>query len=149
MSILNGCQIEWIKMSKKDRPLGVAIIAILIMISGVLWMLTGIIFLGGVAGIAEQIIDILGPQAAGLAGIIGFIFLILGIVVFLLGYGLWKLNIIAYILVLVSLGLNVLGLLLSFDYLLALLLNGYISALLNPLITILLFIYFVKVRDHF
>jgi hypothetical protein len=136
-------------MSKKDRPLGVAIIAILIMISGVLWILTGIIFLGGVAGIAEQIIDILGPQAAGLAEILGFVFLILGIIIFLLGLGLWKLNIIAYILILISLGLNVLGLLLSFDYLFALLLNGYITALVNPLITILLFIYFVKVRDHF
>ena len=136
-------------MSKKDRPLGVAIIAILVMISGVLWMLTGIIFLGGVAGIAEQIVDILGPQAAGLAEILGFVFLILGVLVFLLGLGLWKLNIIAYILVLISLGLNVLGLLLSLDYLVALLLNGYISALINPVITILLFVYFIKVREHF
>lgn len=136
-------------MSKKDRPLGVAIIAILIMISGILWILTGVIFLGGVAGIADQIIDILGPQAAGLAEILGFVFLILGVLVFLLGLGLWKLNIIAYILVLISLGLNVLGLILSLDYLLALLLNGYISALVNPVITILLFIYFIKVREHF
>lgn len=136
-------------MSKKDRPLGVAIIAILIMISGVLWILTGIIFLGGVTGIVEQVLDILGPQAAGLAEILGFVFLILGLIVFLIGLGLWKLNIIAYILVLVSLGLNVLGLILSLDYLIAILLNGYISALINPIITILLFIYFIKVRDHF
>jgi hypothetical protein len=136
-------------MSKKDRPLGVAIIAILIMISGVLWIMTGIIFLGGVAGIAEQIIDILGPQAAGLTDILGFVFVILGIIVFLLGLGLWKLNIIAYIVILISLGLNVLGLLLNLNYLLTLLLKGYITALINPLITILLFIYFIKVRDHF
>jgi len=136
-------------MSKKDRPLGVAIIAILIMLSGVLWILTGIIFLGGVTEIVEQVTDILGPQAAGLVEILGFVFLILGVLVFLLGLGLWKLNIIAYILVLISLGLNVLGLLLSLDYLLALLLNGYISALINPVITILLFIYFIKVREHF
>ncbi|MFX1515350.1 MAG: hypothetical protein ACFFC6_03515 [Promethearchaeota archaeon] len=136
-------------MSKKDRPLGVSIIAMLIMISGVLWILTGIIFLGGVTGIVEQVVDILGPQAAGLADILGFIFLILGVLVFLLGLGLWKLNILAYILILISLGLNVLGLLLSLDYLLALLMNGYISALINPVITILLFIYFIKVRDHF
>ena len=119
------------------------------MISGVLWILTGIIFLGGVTGIVEQVLDILGPQAAGLAEILGFVFLILGLIVFLIGLGLWKLNIIAYILVLVSLGLNVLGLILSLDYLIAILLNGYISALINPIITILLFIYFIKVRDHF
>ncbi|MFW9904474.1 MAG: hypothetical protein ACFFFH_09090 [Candidatus Thorarchaeota archaeon] len=136
-------------MSKKDRPLGVAIIAILLIISGVIWIFTGIIFLGGVAGIAEQIVDILGPQAAGLEEILGFIFLILGLFVFLLGLGLWKLNIIAYILVLISLSLNVLGLLINFNYLLTLLLNGYISALINPLVTILMFIYFIKVRDHF
>ncbi len=136
-------------MGKNDRPLGIAIIAILIMFSGAIWILAGIMILGGVAGLAELIEDLLGPGAAGLVGTLGFIILIFGLLVFLEGLGLWKLNIIAYIVVLISLGLNVLGLLLSFEYLLTLLLNGYISALINPIITILLFIYLIQVRDRF
>lgn len=140
---------EMSEMARKDRPLGVAIIAILLMISGILWILTGIIILGGVAGIAEQIEDFLGPGASGLIGTLGFIFVVVGILIFLEGIGLWKLNIIAYIVALISLGLNVFGIILSIEYLLTLLLNGYITALINPLITILLFIYFIKVRERF
>ncbi|MFX1285716.1 MAG: hypothetical protein ACFFB5_18895 [Promethearchaeota archaeon] len=136
-------------MGKNERPVGIAIIAILIMISGVLWILTGIMILGGVAGLAAEIENILGPGAAGLFGTLGFIFLFLGFLIFLEGLGLWKLNIIAYIIALISLGLNVLGILLNYKYLLALIINDLLIALINPILTILIFIYFIKVRDHF
>ncbi len=93
-------------MVKNERPVGIAIIAVLIMISGVLWILAGDMILRGIAGLAAEIENILGLGAARLFGTIGFIILLL---VFLEGLGLWKLNIIA----LVSLGLNVFGILLN------------------------------------
>ncbi|MFX0208154.1 MAG: hypothetical protein ACFFDT_19370, partial [Candidatus Hodarchaeota archaeon] len=84
-----------------------------------------------------------------LFGTLGFIILLLGLLIFLEGLGLWKLNIIGYIIALISLGLNVLGILLNYKYLLTLIINDLLIALLNPILTILLFIYFIKVRDHF
>ncbi|MFX0013262.1 MAG: hypothetical protein ACFFB2_02655 [Promethearchaeota archaeon] len=136
-------------MVHKDRPLGVTILAIIYMVLGVIVIFTGIMILGGVAGLAAEIESILGPGASGFVGSLGFIILIAGLLVFLIGIGLWKLNIIAYIVVLISLGMNVLVIILSYADYLTLLLNGAIYALINPIITILIFVYLVKVRDSF
>lgn len=136
-------------MSRKDRPLGITLISILIMLLGALWMLTGVILLLGTADFAAQIEDILGSGVAALVGALGIAFLILGLLVFLEGLGLWKLNIIAYLICLVILGLDVLGIILNYKVFLALIISDFFFALINPLITILLFIYFIKVRDHF
>lgn len=136
-------------MSRKDRPIGITIISILIMISGALWILAGVMILADVAGFAEQIEDILGSGAAAIVGALGIIMLFIGFLIFLEGLGLWKLNIIAYIIALISLGLNVLGILLNYKYFLTLIINDLIVALINPIITILIFIYFIKVRNHF
>lgn len=136
-------------MSRKDRPIGITIISILIMISGALWILAGVMILADVAGFAEQIEDILGSGAAAVVGALGIIMLFIGFLIFLEGLGLWKLNIIAYIIALISLGLNVLGILLNYKYFLTLIINDLIVALINPIITILIFIYFIKVRNHF
>lgn len=136
-------------MSRKDRPIGITIISILIMISGALWILAGVMILADVAGFTEQIEDILGSGAAAIVGALGIIMLFIGFLIFLEGLGLWKLNIIAYIIALISLGLNVLGILLNYKYFLTLIINDLIVALINPIITILIFIYFIKVRNHF
>ena len=119
------------------------------MLLGALWMLTGVILLLGTADFAAQIEDILGSGVAALVGALGIAFLILGLLVFLEGLGLWKLNIIAYLICLVILGLDVLGIILNYKVFLALIISDFFFALINPLITILLFIYFIKVRDHF
>ncbi|MHA2244323.1 MAG: hypothetical protein ACXADY_05100 [Candidatus Hodarchaeales archaeon] len=120
-------------MGKKDRPLGITIISILIMISGLLWIIAGT---GWVL-------------AAVISGELAIIILFTGLLIFLEGLGLWKLNIIAYIIAIISLGLNVLGILLSYKYFLSLIISDLLFALINPIITILLFIYFIKVRSHF
>lgn len=124
-------------MGRNDRPIGITIISILMMISGVLLILAGTSW----------------ALAAVISGELTIIVLFTGLLIFLEGLGLWKLNIIAYIIALISLGLNVLGILLSYQFFLTLMMNlnvfDLLFALINPIITILLFIYFIKVRDHF
>ena len=124
-------------MGRNDRPIGITIISILIMISGVLLILAGTSW----------------ALAAVISGELTIIILLTGLFIFLEGLGLWKLNIIAYIIALISLGLNVLGILLNYQFFLTLMMNlnvfDLLFALINPIITILLFIYFIKVRSHF
>lgn len=124
-------------MGRNDRPIGITLISILIMISGVLLILAGTSW----------------ALAAVISGELTIIVLFTGLLIFLEGLGLWKLNIIAYIIALISLGLNVLGILLSYQFFLTLMMNlnvfALLFALVNPIITILLFIYFIKVRSHF
>jgi hypothetical protein len=136
-------------MSKKDRPLGITIISILVMFIGTGWMLGGIFILLGSTELAELIEDTLGSGVAALAGVLGIVILITGLLVFLEGLGLWKLNFIAYLIYLVLLGINVLGIIMNYKYYLALIISDLFFALLNPFITILLFIYFIQIRDHF
>ena len=124
-------------MGRNDRPIGITIISILIMISGVLLILAGTSW----------------ALAAVISGELTIIILLTGLFIFLEGLGLWKLNIIAYIIALISLGLNVLGILLNYQFFLTLMMNlnvfDLLFALINLIITILLFIYFIKVRSHF
>ena len=120
-------------MGRNDRPIGITLISILIMISGVLLILAGTSW----------------ALAAVISGELTIIVLFTGLLIFLEGLGLWKLNIIAYIIALISLGLNVLGILLSYKYFLSLIISDLLFALINPIITILIFIYFIKVRSRF
>ena len=127
-------------MGRNDRPLGITIISILMMISGILLILSGSAFALGYYLPNARIIFLIG-------------FLSIGFPIFLEGLGLWKLNILAYIIALILLGLNALGILLSYQFFLTLMMSLdvflFLFALIFPIMDILLFIYFIKVRSHF
>ncbi len=81
-------------MSRVDRPLGVAVIAVLMVIAAILMLLAGLALIGvGVIGILplELITDI--PGMGFLAGVLltglGFIVIIFGLVGIFAGWGLW------------------------------------------------------------
>ena len=112
------------------RPLGVAILAILVILVGVFLLLAGILALLG-AGLA-----FLG--GFGFFGLVGFVaallFLIFGLIFVGVGLGLWHLRSWAWWLAIIVLILEILGSL------------GSPITLILPL---LIFIYLVLVRHHF
>ena len=131
-------------MVKKSRGIIVSIYAIFQMLVGLLFILSGLFLLviGGVI-----IADIVNntPELAPLATFITLIWaviLIAGLIVFLIGYGLWKLNFIAWLITTILLGLSTLSYLLNYETLLQ-------GSILTPIIQFLLLIYFVKVSDKF
>ena len=86
---------------KKERPAGVTILAVLQFLSGIVYLGMGAMFLtgGGYGGYIPGLTEVLA--------IIGGIFIVLGLVCFLIGWGLWTLKgwarIIAIILAILSL----------------------------------------------
>jgi hypothetical protein len=118
----------------RSRPLGVAILAVLVGIFAVLVILGGIFILAGAAALA-----ILGnsfsfgglPAVAG-----GAIVLIVGIIILACALGLWHLRLWALVLALIVTFLEVVSYALSHAYL----------SLIIPLI---IFIYLLAVHRHF
>ncbi|MFX1506723.1 MAG: hypothetical protein ACFFDC_11525 [Promethearchaeota archaeon] len=115
---------------KKERPLGVALIAIFFMILGVNGFLSSI----------EILLVWRFPPSWAL---ISFIF---GLIFFLEGYGIWKLNFIAYIIIMAALVFIFFAVLFYRE------LIGLISDLQAAVYLILMtgiILYLLRVRDHF
>jgi len=76
------------KNMEKKRPTGVTILAVLEILSGLFMLLAGLAF--GILGAAfmggEGMMGVLGP----FMGAVGLLFVVLGLVAFVLAYGLWK-----------------------------------------------------------
>lgn len=111
------------------RPVGVAILSILIMLFGVVMVLVGlaVTLVGGLVGLALG-----GPVFGALGAAIGFVVLLFGAIVFVAGQGLWRMRSWAFWLTAIMLVLSIIGLLGGGFFL--------------PLI---LLIYLLLVRKHF
>ena len=113
------------------RPVGVAILAILIMLFGVVLIILGlaITLVGGLVGFALG-----GPMFGALGAAIGFAVLIFGAIVFVAGQGLWRMRGWAFWLTAILLVLSVISSV------------GGGGGFILPL---LLLIYLLLVRKHF
>lgn len=122
-------------MAAANRPLGVAIIAILIGIFGAFTVLGGLLLLVGVTvGLAVGV-----PSFLGVGGILlALIVLILGVVLLAVAYGLWDLRMWALALAVIVLLLEIVF------YGLA---GAYLSV--GFIVSVLLLIYLVAVSRHF
>ncbi|MDI6917577.1 MAG: hypothetical protein QMC80_07250 [Thermoplasmatales archaeon] len=72
----------------KERPAGITILAVLMFISGIMWMIVGV-----VSGYYTAMLP--GGAGAGLTGyatICTIVLVIVGLVYFLIGWGLWTLK---------------------------------------------------------
>jgi hypothetical protein len=122
--------------SGPSRPLGVAILAVLVGIFGILLILGGALVIAGAAALAY-----LGTPSgfAGLGGVtLGVIVLIVGLIILGLALGLWHLRMWALVLTLLFVIFELLTYGLSGNFVSF----GFIFALI-------LFIYLLAVRHHF
>jgi hypothetical protein len=123
--------------TEPSRPLGVAILAILIGIFGFFWIVSGILVLAGVAALAYLNAGAL-PGIVGLSGIVaGAIILIIGLIILGIALGLWHLRLWALVLALLVLLVVVVSDGIAHDYSWGILLG------------ILLFVYLLAVHRHF
>ena len=141
-------------MTAKKRPLLLTLIVILQMLTGLLIMFTGGLFVVISFGLLGDNFDTLWEETFadtfGLVfGILAGAIIFVGFLIFILGYGLWKLNYAAWIVSTILYGLSVITILLSYESYLTILRAGLYSDLWIPLITIGLFIYFLTIRDRF
>jgi hypothetical protein len=79
----------------------------------------------------------------------GGIVIMSGVIVFALGYGLWNLDRLTWLITVILHGLFILGYLFNFQGILLALQTGTWSLLLPPIVIITLFIYFISVREEF
>lgn len=114
------------------RPLGVAIIAILIILAGFIFILVGIalLLLGGFLGLAFA-----GPVGAALGATFGIIVLVFGGILLAAGLGLWRMKSWAWWLAAIVMLLSIVG---SYG-------NGYAG----PVVGALFFVYLLLVKKHF
>jgi len=138
-------------LARKDRPIIVSIYAALQMLFGLLILLSGLFILViGTAIFTDFVNNV--PELAPLATILAVIwaaFIITGLIVFLIGYGLWKMNVVAWLITIILLGLNTVSILLAYETILFLIEQGAYSFLVPAIIQILLFVYFIKISDKF
>lgn len=121
-----------------SRPLGVAVLAVLVGLFGFLWILGGALILGGVATAAFLNAGAL-PHALGYTGLIaGVIVLVVGLIILGLALGLWHLRMWALVLTLLVVALEVISYALAHNY-----------ESFGFLIGLLLFVYLVAVHRHF
>ena len=141
-------------MVSKKRPILLSLIALLEMLTGLLVMLMGgllVVLSFGLLGEdfntlwEEAFVDVFGVLFGVLAGAILFV----GFLIFILGYGLWNLNYSAWIVTMILYSLNLLFTILNYEFYLAFIQTGSFGALWTPFITIVLFIYFLTIRDRF
>jgi hypothetical protein len=116
------------------RPLGIAILSILIILGGVLVIILGIAVLafGGLLGFAVG-----GGVGAALGAAIGGIIIIVGAIWLVAGLGLWRLRGWAWWLATIVVGLSLAG---SAA-------NGGVGA--GLIVTALIFVYLLVVKKHF
>jgi hypothetical protein len=112
------------------RPLGVAILAILVVLGGVLLVLAGaaVLFLSGAAALAD--LGVLGLAGAVLGGAL----LIFGLIWLAVGFGLWNLRSWAWWLAVIVMVLSIIG---------------GIGAPVTIVIPALILVYLLVVRNHF
>lgn len=121
------------------------------MLIGLFILLSGLFILVIGTAIFTDIVNNV-PELAPLATILAVIwaaFIITGLIVFLIGYGLWKMNIVAWLITIILLGLNTVSILLAYETILFLIEQGAYSFLVPAIIQILLFVYFIKISDKF
>ena len=141
-------------MYKKERPVILSIVAILEMISGVSVILMGGFFLVISFGLlGEDFTSVWESTFASSFGVVfGFLafgILFAGFLIFILGYGLWKLNLAAWLVSVILYGLSSISIILSYEVLLLYIQTGYYTGLIMPSITVGLFIYFLTIKDKF
>ncbi|MHA1978111.1 MAG: hypothetical protein ACW98F_04010 [Candidatus Hodarchaeales archaeon] len=141
-------------MITKKRPVLLSLIALLEILAGVLIMLTGGLFVVISFGLLgdnfdtlweETFADVFGAVFGILAGVVAFV----GFLIFLLGYGLWRLNYAAWFVSTFLYGLGFINILLTYEIYLTFIQASLYSNLLTPLITIGIFLYFLTIRDRF
>lgn len=113
------------------RPLGVAIVAIIIMFVGVLVVIAGmaIMFIGGVGGAF-----LAGPVGAAVGAFVGLVVLIVGLITLAAGTGLWRMRSWAWWLAMIILVLQFIG---------------SLATVVGAVVYGLLILYLVLVRKHF
>ncbi|MCK4849374.1 MAG: hypothetical protein KAT16_10125 [Candidatus Heimdallarchaeota archaeon] len=141
-------------MYKKERPVILSIVAILEMLTGVLVLLMGGFFVIISFGLLGE--DFSSAWESTFAAAFGAVFIVLagailfvGFLIFILGYGLWKLNLAAWFVSTILYGLSSISIVLSYETYLLQIQAGNFSNLLTPMITIGLFIYFLTIKDRF
>jgi hypothetical protein len=119
-----------------SRPLGVAILAVLVGLFGVLLVVAGVLVLAAVTALS-----VLGVSSsfAGLHGIaLGVVILVIGLVILGVALGLWHLRMWAL----------VLALIITFLYLVSYALAGDFASL-GFIFSLILFVYLLAVHRHF
>ncbi|MHA1974263.1 MAG: hypothetical protein ACTSW1_14785 [Candidatus Hodarchaeales archaeon] len=139
---------------QKSRPVGISLLSLLYMIVGVLIVIFGALFafLGQAVNaqdLEQELGQAFGQMLGGIIGFLGIIFIVFGILIFSLGWGLWKLSYVAWIIAVILHGLSTLSIILNFQMYLDALAAGATSMLLSPIITIVIFVYLIMVREVF
>jgi hypothetical protein len=125
--------------SEKSRPLLVSLIASIGISVSVPVILIGIIFIFLMRSYYGEINTLIG----------GGMVITFGIMIFALGYGLWNLNQVAWVITVILHGLFTIGYLLNFQAILIALQTGSWPLLLPPIVISILFVYFISVREKF
>ena len=141
-------------MYKKQRPIVITVVAILEMLVGALVLLLGGLFLIASLGLLGE--DFTSVWEETIASTLGAVFgilaagvLFVGFLVFIVGYGLWKLSSAAWWVSTIVYGLLSISISLNYNIYLSHIQASNFSDLLIPIITIGLFIYFLTVKDKF
>jgi hypothetical protein len=125
--------------SEKSRPILVSLIALIGMSASILVILFGIFFIFSMRSYYGDVNTLIG----------GGMVITSGIMTFTLGYGLWNLNRVAWLMTVIFHGLFTLGYLLNFQGLLKALQTGSWQQLLPPIVIIILLFYLISVREKF
>jgi hypothetical protein len=141
-------------MYKKERPIVISIIAILEMLGGALVILLGGLFLVLSLGILGEDFasvweDTFAATFGAIFGVLAVGILFVGFLMFILGYGLWKLNLAAWFVSVILYGLSSISTVMSYQTILDSVQSNGLSELLYPMIPVGLFIYFLVVKDKF
>jgi hypothetical protein len=124
--------------ARPSRPLGVAILAVLVGILGLLWILGGLLILVHVTAIAYFNGGGL-PQLLHATGVVaGLIVLIIGLIVLGLALGLWHLRMWALVLTLLVLIVELVSYGLAGNF-----------ATFGFIVSLILFVYLIAVHRHF
>ena len=121
------------------RPLGVAIISILLGLYGIFTVLAGIL----IVVLSNYSVSLGGSSFYGFTGtLLGVVLIVLGLIILGVAVGLWDLRMWALVLAILVLLIEIVGPFIS-------LAEGKSISLLGPIVELLLLIYLVAVRRHF
>lgn len=132
-------RIAQVSASEINRPILVSLIAFIGMIVSILVIIIGFFFIFSMSRYYGEVNTFIG----------GGMIITSGIMIFALGYGLWNLNRVAWLITVILHGLFTLGYLLNFQRILLALQTGSWPQLLPLIVIIILFFYFISVREKF